>query len=87
MDESFKVNNRWLSGHSDEGAYNVFSHYARGGNESSRQNVNMETMRAGSNTNNNLETHTQRQLVTEVSQVSYADRFKKMKFNQMETLK
>ena len=73
------MNNRWPSGPSDEGAYNVFARYAGGGNESSRQQV--ETVRSGN------EVTTQKRYVSEVSQVSYADRFKKMKYNQMETLK
>ena len=58
----------------------MFARYAGGNNnESSRQQV--ETVRSGQ------ETTTQKRFVTEVSQVSYADRFKKMKYNQMETLK
>lgn len=79
MDESFKINNRWPSGPSDEGAQNVFTRYASGGgNEYSRQQV--EGTRGGG--------ETQKRFVSEVSYTSnYGDKFKKMKFNQMETLK
>lgn len=76
MDESFKINNRWPSGPSDEGAQNVFTRYASGGNEYSRQQV--EGTRG----------ETQKRFVSEVSYTTnYGDKFKKMKFNQMETLK
>lgn len=79
MDESFKINNRWPSGPSDEGAQNVLTRYASGGgNEYSRQQV--EGTRGGG--------ETQKRFVSEVSYTSgYGDKFKKMKFNQMETLK
>lgn len=83
MDESFKVNNRWPSGPSDDGIQNVFTRYASGGgtntnvNEYSRQ---AEVVRSGGG-------ETQKRFVSEVSYTSYGDKFKKMKFNQMETLK
>lgn len=78
MDESFKAH-RWGSGPSDEGARNVFTRYASG-NEVSRQQVET-TMRSGGG-------ETYKRYVTEVSQMSQpADGFRKMKYNQMETLK
>lgn len=69
LDDSFKVNNRWASGQTDEVPQNAFARFA-GGNESSRQ-----------------QGETQKRFVSEVSYTSHVDKFKKTKFNQMETLK
>ena len=78
MDESFKAN-RWGSGPSDEAAQNVFTRYASG-NQASRHQVE-STMRSGGG-------ETFKRYVTEMSHTSHpADGFKKMKYNQMETLK
>ena len=78
MDESFKAN-RWGTGPSGEGARDVFTRYASG-NQASRQQVET-TMRSGGG-------ETYKRYVTEVSQTSHpADGFRKMKYNQMETLK
>ena len=56
----------------------MFTRYATGGNEYSRQQV--DGTRGGA--------ETQKRFVSEVSYTTnYGDKFKKMKFNQMETLK